>query len=124
MADIRTNSSSIGQVQIADEVIAVIAGTASMEVEGVDGMAGNFTGDIVEKIGKKSLSRGVKVNVEESSVTVELNLFIKFGFKIQEVAIEVQKRVKTAIETMTGLTVTDINIVVAGVIPDKHPRHN
>ena len=122
MADIQTNSSNIGQIQIADEVIAVIAGTAAMEVDGVIGMASNFTGDLAEIIGKKNLSKGVKIDVDAGSVSVEINLLIKFGYQIQTVSAEVQQRVKTAVETMTGLAANEININVAGVHMEKEPR--
>ena len=119
MTEIQTNSSNIGQIQIADEVIAVIAGTAAMEVGGVLGMASNFTGDLAEIMGKRNLSKGVKVNVNGDSVSVELNLMVKFGYKIQDISVEVQQKVKTAIETMTGLTTSEVNVNVAGIHMDK-----
>ncbi|MDR1530883.1 MAG: Asp23/Gls24 family envelope stress response protein [Clostridiales bacterium] len=113
------NGTGIGQIQIADEVIAVIAGTAALEIEGVAGMAGNITGDIAERLGRKNFSKGVKVEVKDESVTVELSLTVKFGCRVQEVSTEVQKRVKAAVETMTGLAVQDVNIIVSGIIHDK-----
>jgi uncharacterized alkaline shock family protein YloU len=119
MTEIQTNSSNIGQIQIADEVIAVIAGTAALEVDGVVGMASNFTGDLAEIMGKRNLSKGVKINVNEDNVSVEINLIIAFGYKIQDVSFEVQKKVKTAIETMIGLPSNEININVAGIHMDK-----
>ena len=117
MAEIK-NKSNIGQIQIADEVIATIAGTAALEVEGVASMAGNIT-DIAEFLGKKNLSKGVKVNVNESDASFEINLLIKNGYKIHEVCEEVQKRVKIAIETMTGLNALVINVNVAGLAMEK-----
>lgn len=119
MTEIQTNSSNIGQIQIADEVIAVIAGTAAMEIDGIVGMASNFTGDLAEIMGKRNLSKGVKVNVGEDSVSVELNLIIKFGYKIQDVSLEVQQKVKTAIETMTGLQSKEIDINIVGIHLNK-----
>ena len=105
----------LGEVQIADEVVAIIAGLAATEVDGVDSMAGNITNELVGKLGMKNLSKGVKVDVTEEHVSVDLSLNIKYGYKIPEVGEKVQDRVKTAIENMTGLTVLDVNVKVAGV---------
>lgn len=105
----------IGEVQIADEVVAIIAGLASTEVEGVDSMAGNITNELVGKLGMRNLSKGVKVDVTEEHVSVDLSLNLKYGYNIPEVCEKVQERVKTAIENMTGLSVLDVNIKIAGV---------
>ena len=105
----------IGEVQIADEVVAIIAGLAATEVEGVDSMAGNITNELVGKLGMKNLSRGVKVEVNEEHVSVDLSLNMKYGYSLPEVSEKVQERVRTAIETMTGLTVLEVNIKIAGV---------
>ena len=109
-----------GEVRIADEVVAIIAGLAASEVEGVASMAGNVTRDLIEKLGMKSLSKGVKVDVLEGIVTVSLALNLKYGRSIKETTMKVQEKVKAAIENMTGLTVADVNIRVAGVdMPDE-----
>lgn len=105
----------MGEVRIADEVIAIIAGLAATEVDGVDSMAGNITNELVGKLGMKNLSKGVKVDVTEEHVSVDLSLNIKYGYNIPDVSERVQDRVKSAIENMTGLTVLDINIRIAGV---------
>ena len=105
----------IGEVQIADEVVAIIAGLAATEVEGVDSMAGNITNELVGKLGMKKLSKGVKVDVTEEHVSADLSLNIKYGYNIPQVCEKVQDRVKTAIENMTGLTVLDVNVKIAGV---------
>lgn len=110
---------SLGEVQIADEVVAVIAGLAAMEVEGVASMAGNATRELISKLGMKSLSKGVKVDVLENVVTVYLALNLKFGSNIKTTTTKVQEKVKTAIENMTGLIVADVNIRVAGVDMDS-----
>lgn len=108
-------TSTIGEVQIADEVVAIIAGLAATEVSGVDSMAGNITNELVGKLGMKNLSKGVKVEVTEEHVSVDLSLNIKYGYNIPEVGEKVQEKVKSAIENMTGLTVLDVNIKIAGV---------
>ena len=108
----------IGQVQIADEVVAIIAGLAAMEVDGVSSMAGTSTRDLIGKLGKKNLSKGVKVDVLDGVVTVSLSLNLRFGKNIMEVSSRVQEKVKAAIENMTGLSVADVNIKVAGVDDD------
>ena len=105
----------IGEVQIADEVVAIIAGLAATEVSGVDSMAGNITNELVGKLGMKNLSKGVKVAVTEATVSVELSLNMKYGYSIPEVGEKVQDRVKSAIENMTGLSVLEVNIKIAGV---------
>ena len=106
---------NLGEVQIADEVVAIIAGLAAMEVEGVSSMAGNATRELIAKLGMKSLSKGVKVDVLEGIVTVSLALNLKYGSSIKDTTLKVQEKVKAAIENMTGLTVADVNIRVAGV---------
>ena len=105
----------MGEVRIADEVVAIIAGLAATEVDGVDCMAGNITNELVGKLGMKNLSKGVKVDVTEEHVSVDLSLNIKYGYNIPDVSERVQDRVKSAIENMTGLTVLDVNIRIAGV---------
>ena len=105
----------IGEVRIADEVVAIIAGLAATEVEGVDSMAGNITNELVGKLGMKNLSKGVKVDVTEEHVSVDLSLNLQYGYNIPDVSERVQDRVKSAIENMTGLTVLDVNIRIAGV---------
>ena len=105
----------LGEVKIADEVVAMIAGLAATEVEGVDSMAGNITNELVGKLGMKNLSKGVKVEVSEEHVSVDLSLNMKYGYSLPAVSEKVQERVRTAIETMTGLTVLEVNIKIAGV---------
>lgn len=109
----------IGEVQIADEVVAIIAGLAATEVEGVDSMAGNITNELVGKLGMKNLSKGVKVDVLEDVVCVDLALNIEYGFNILETSKKVQERVKSAIENMTGLNVSDVNVRIASVEMEK-----
>ena len=106
---------NIGEVRVADEVVAIIAGLAATEVEGVESMAGNITNELVAKLGMKNLSKGVKVTVLEGVVTVDLTLNIEFGKNILEVSKKVQDKVKSSIENMTGLEVADVNIRIAGV---------
>ena len=109
----------IGEVQIADEVVAIIAGLAATEVEGVDSMAGNITNELVGKLGMKNLSKGVKVDVTEEHVSVDLSLNIRYGYNIPSVSEQAQEKVSTAIENMTGLTVLDVNVKIAGVNMDE-----
>ncbi len=105
----------LGEVQIADEVVAIIAGLAAMEVEGVASMAGNATRELISRLGMKTLSKGVKVDVLDKIVTVALALNLKYGYSIMDVSKKVQEKVKAAIENMTGLTVADVNLRIAGV---------
>ena len=109
------NDSSLGEVKIADEVVAIIAALAATEVEGVASMAGNITNELISKLGMKNLSKGVKVDVLEGVVTVSLALNLKYNYSIMEISSKVQEKVKNAVENMTGLEVADVNIKVAGV---------
>ena len=106
---------NLGEVKIADEVVAIIAALAATQVEGVASMAGNITNDLIARLGMKNLSRGVKVDVLEGIVTVSLALVLKYGYNIMDVSAKIQEKVKAAVENMTGLTVADVNIRIAGV---------
>ena len=106
---------NLGEIKIADEVVAIIAGLAATEVDGVSSMTGNATRELVSKLGMKSLSKGVKVDVLDGIVTVSLVLNLKYGYNIKDTTQKVQEKVKAAIENMTGLEVADVNIRVAGV---------
>lgn len=109
----------LGEVQIADEVVAIIAGLAATEVEGVAAMAGNITNELISKLGMKNLSKGVKVLVTDRSVDVDLALNIEYGYSIMKVSEKVQDKVKVAIENMTGLEVSMVNIRIASVNMEK-----
>ena len=109
------NEASLGEVKIADEVVAIIAALAATEVEGVASMAGNITNEVIGKLGIKNLSKGVKVDVLEGVVTVSLALNIKYNYSIVDVTGKVQEKVKNAVENMTGLEVADVNMKVGGV---------
>lgn len=106
---------SIGSVQIADDVVAMIAGLAATEVDGVAAMAGNITNELMKRVGMKTLNKGVKVEVKEKQVRVDLAVIVGYGYNIPVICQKVQERVRTAIENMTGLSVTDVNIRIAGV---------
>ena len=105
-----------GQVQIADEVVAIIAGLAATEVKGVASMAGNIKNELVSKMGMKTLSKGVKVEVTDEDVKVDLALNLEFEANILKVSGLVQDKVKSAIESMTGMKVSQVNVRVAGVV--------
>jgi uncharacterized alkaline shock family protein YloU len=104
-----------GTVHIANDVVEVIAGIAATEVPGVAGMSGGLVGGITELLGKRNLSKGVKVDVSDNHATLDLYLAVEFGSRIPDVANEVQTRVKQAIESMTGLVVRQVHIHVQGV---------
>ena len=104
-----------GSVQIADDVVAVIAGLAATEVKGVAAMAGNITNEIMSKVGRKNLSKGVKISVNGNRVKIALAIMMEYGYNIPGTCSKVQDRVKSAVENMTGLTVTDVDIRIASV---------
>ncbi|MCL2354767.1 MAG: Asp23/Gls24 family envelope stress response protein [Oscillospiraceae bacterium] len=103
-------------IKIANEVISVIAGVAVSEVPGVFGMAGGIAGGISEVLsGKKNLSKGIKVEVGEKEVKIDISIIVEYGVRIPDVAFEIQNRVKKAVEEMAGLSVVGVNIHVQGV---------
>ena len=103
-------------IQISNDVIAVIAGVAVSEVQGVSSMAGGFAGGISEVLsGKKNLAKGIKVDKEENKVKIDVNIIVEYGTRIPDVAFEIQNRVKKSVENMTGLKVEEVNVHVQGV---------
>ena len=106
-------------IKISDDVVAVIAGVAVSEVPGVAGMAGGFAGGITEVFsGKKNLAKGIKVDIEDNDVKIDVNIIVEYGSRIPDVAFEIQNRVKKAAESMTGLKVEEVNVHVQGVNTD------
>ncbi|MCY9732407.1 Asp23/Gls24 family envelope stress response protein [Paenibacillus alvei] len=105
----------LGNIQIAPDVIAVIAGLATIEVEGVAGMSGGFAGGIAELLGRKNLSKGVKVEVGQREAAVDVNIIVEYGRRIPTIADEIQQNVKRSIEMMTGLHVVEVNVHVHDV---------
>ena len=111
----KIKSDQVGDVRVADEVVAIIAGLSTTEVEVVSSMAGNITNEIVSKLGMKNLSKGILVEVMENEVKVDVAINISYGYSIPEVSSKVQDKVKTAIENMTGLNVAVVNVRIASV---------
>jgi len=116
-----SSEEAIGQVQIADEVVAIIAGLAATEVEGVASMAGNITNELVSKLGMKNLSKGIHIEVEEEegTVSVDVAINIDYGYSVPKTSKKVQEKVKASIENMTGLTVSGVNVTIASVSMEK-----
>ena len=106
---------NLGEVKIADEVVAIIAGLAATEIEGVSSMAGNITNELVSKLGMNNLSKGVRVDVLDGIVNVDVAINIAYGYSIPDVSAKVQERVKSAIENMTALEVSVVNVRIASV---------
>lgn len=104
-----------GTVKIANDVVAMIAGLAATEVEGVGAMAGNITNELMGKVGMKKQTKGVKVDILDGNVSVELAVTLEYGFNIPTTCNKVQEKVKNAIETMTGFNVSDVNIRIVGI---------
>lgn len=106
----------MGTIQIAPEVIEIIAGLATVEVPGVAGMSGGFANGISELLGRKNLSKGVKVEVGQREAAVDVSVIIEYGNRIPEVAAGIQQNVKHAIESMTGLNVVQVNVQIHDVL--------
>ena len=113
--EIVVEKKSIGEVKIASEVVAVIAGLAAYEVEGVHSMAGNLTNEIIGKLGGKNMSKGVKVILSGDTVHVDMTINMMYGYSIPKVSKQVQEKVSQQIENMTGLVVPEVNVRIAGV---------
>lgn len=112
----KKEESESDNIQISDDVIASIAGMAAQEVPGVYEMAGGFAGGISEVLsGKKNMAKGIKVDVKDKVVKIDVNIIVEYGSRIPDVAFEIQKRVKTAVENMTGLKTSEVNVHVQGV---------
>ncbi|SHE62320.1 Uncharacterized conserved protein YloU, alkaline shock protein (Asp23) family [Desulforamulus putei DSM 12395] len=112
---VMTPQEGLGGIRIADDVVGVIAGMAATEVPGVAGMSGGIGGGIAEMLGRKNLSKGVKVEVGEKEAAVDLFVIVEYGVRIPDVASQIQMNVKRAIEGMTGLSVVEVNVHVQGV---------
>lgn len=112
---IKQEQTSMGSIRIADEVVRIIAGLAATEVQGVAGMSGGLAGGITEILGRKNLSKGVKVEVGEKEAAVDIYVIVDYGAKIPDIASEIQQKVKKAINDMTGLNVIEVNVHIQGV---------
>ena len=110
-----TDTAHVGTVQIADDVIAMIASLAATEIDGVTSLSGNITNEKMSKVAVKKLIRGVRVTTKDNAVTIDLAIVMEYGYNIPETCKKVQDKVLNSIETMTGLTVSDVNIRIASV---------
>lgn len=116
MNDLFNNESNeFGNVRISDDVVAIIAGIAATEVEGVAGMSGGITGGIADILGMKNMSKGVKVEVGDKQAAIDLYIIVEYGVKIKELGEKIQENVKKSVETMTGLEVVEVNVNIQGV---------
>lgn len=105
----------LGTVKIANDVVAMIAGLAAAEVEGVSAMVGNIPKELMGKVGMKKQTKGVKVDILDGVVSVELAVTLEYGYNIPATCNKLQEKVKSAIETMTGFSVSNVNIRIVGV---------
>ncbi len=119
---VNKKDTTLGSVRVADEVVSIIAGLAATEVAGIAGMSGGIAGGIAEILGRKNFAKGVKVEVGEREAAIDLYIIVKYGVRIPDVALQAQENVKQAIETMTGLSVVEVNVHVQGVgFPEEEP---
>ena len=110
-----SRSEELGNIHISEEVLAAITAAATLEVEGVNGLSANLGSDLAELLGKKSLTKGIHIQMDEDKVKVELSILMNYGSTIPEVGKAVQDNVKNAVESMTGVKVTAVNINVSGI---------
>ena len=115
-AETENSENTENGIEISNDVIAVIAGVAVSEVQGVASMSGGFAGGITEVLsGKKNMAKGIKVDKTENTAKIDVNIIVEYGSRIPDVAFDIQNRVKTAVEGMTGLKVVAVNVHVQGV---------
>ncbi|WP_018085081.1 Asp23/Gls24 family envelope stress response protein [Desulfurispora thermophila] len=119
---VKEEQTRLGSIRIADEVVKIIAGLAATEVPGVAGMSGGVVGGIAEMLGRKNMSKGVKVEVGEKEAAVDIFVVVEYGVRIPDMAAQIQENVKNAIEKMTGLTVVEVNVNVQGVVFSQEAR--
>ena len=112
---IEHDNSDLGEVQISNDVLAVISAMAAMEVDGVVAMAGNITAELVSKLGMKKLSKGVRVDVVDNTVMVDLSIILRINENIVTISKKVQDKVKTTVENMTDMEVANVNVNIASV---------
>ncbi len=124
-SDMNTREEQNGSISFANDVVATIAGIATVEVEGVAGMSGGFSGGLAELLGRKNLTKGVKVEVGKEECAVDLYIIVEYGSEIPSMCQKIQENVKKAVETMTGLRVVEINIHIQGVrVVKESPEDN
>ncbi len=111
----KEGADTIGEIKINNEVIAVMAGRIATEVKGVAGMSGGVVDGLAKMLGKKSLEKGVKVEVGEEDISVDLSIIVDYGVSIPDVCSEIQISVKRKVEKMTGRNVRNVNLSVQGI---------
>ena len=115
-AETENSENTENGIEISNDVIAVIAGVAVSEVQGVASMSGGFAGGITEVLsGKKNMAKGIKVDKTENTAKIDVNIIVEYGSRIPDVAFEIQNRVKKSVESMTGFKVEEVNVHVQGV---------
>ncbi|TXL67939.1 Asp23/Gls24 family envelope stress response protein [Cerasibacillus terrae] len=119
-----SEDTGLGKIEIAPEVIEVITGIAVSEVDGIASMQGNFASGVVERFGKKSHSKGVKVDLSEEKVSIDLYVNLKFGVSIPEVAGKVQSNIRQTVKNMTALEISEINVHIVGIEMKKESKEN
>jgi uncharacterized alkaline shock family protein YloU len=113
--EMNQGDNSLGKVEIAPEVIEVIAGIAASEVDGVSQMRGGFASGVVERLGKKNHGKGVRVELADDGIKVDVYCSMKFGLSIPNVAQKIQDNIREALLNMTALEAAEVNIHVVGI---------
>lgn len=114
-----SENNSLGTVEIAPEVIEIVTGIAASEIEGISSMRGNFASGVVERFGKKSHGKGVKVELTEAGIVIDLYVVLDFGISIPQIAQKLQTNIRQTIKGMTALEIAEINVHVVGVQMDS-----
>ena len=108
-------SNAYGSIRIAEEAVAGIVSLVAAQIDGIAGMSGSMTSGLTEKLGKKNLTKGIKVELNDQDVIIALYIFVEYGVKIPKLALEIQNQVRDTVQAMTGLRVKEVNIYVQGI---------
>jgi uncharacterized alkaline shock family protein YloU len=117
--DYVTHPDEKGSINISEEVIATIAANAALDTDGVASLSVASGKDIVDRISKKNPSKGIKIYVEDEIIMVDVYIMVKLGFSVTKTAVAVQEAITSNIESMTGFSVSEVNVHVAGVALNK-----
>ncbi|WP_240378065.1 Asp23/Gls24 family envelope stress response protein [Bacillus piscicola] len=115
IVDLEEEKNELGKIEISPEVIEVIAGLATTEVEGVYSLRGNFATDVAERLGRKNHGKGVKVELGEDGVKIDISVTLNYGVSVPEVARNIQNSIQQALQNMTSITLDSINVHVLGI---------
>ncbi|MDN6436332.1 Asp23/Gls24 family envelope stress response protein, partial [Lentilactobacillus parabuchneri] len=117
---LHSNDSALGKIEIAQNVLEIIAGVATSQIDGVNRMRGSFSTSVNELLGRRTEhGKGVNLTYNDEELTVDVYVYLNYGVSVPKVALQIQSQVEQQLLFMTGLKVTEVNVHVQGVVPEK-----